>query len=173
VVRVWYQTISGWLTDGLIDSYMCMHICMFAYPSSSTCLSIRLCIYTRAIRKITFGELLTRQTTRKKILYTKNTYKIKLLLNVVTHCRFRSSPWTFVRPLIFEHETPLSYSSFTPYIFATNGTQFTMNFRSTHAFSAKKKITRANSVDFASGGLFIKRRTQRTLNSFCRDKNNH
>jgi hypothetical protein len=39
---------------------------------------------TRAIQKVTSSELLTKQTTRKKMLYTKNTYILNLLLSVVT-----------------------------------------------------------------------------------------
>jgi hypothetical protein len=39
--------------------------------------------YTKAIRKVTSSELLTKQTM-EKILYTKNMYIIKLLLNTVT-----------------------------------------------------------------------------------------
>jgi hypothetical protein len=40
---------------------------------------------TRAIRKVTPGELLTKQGMRKKkLLYTKNTYVLMLLLNVIT-----------------------------------------------------------------------------------------
>jgi hypothetical protein len=38
----------------------------------------------RDIRKVTSGELLTKQATRKKLLYIKITYILKLLLNVVT-----------------------------------------------------------------------------------------
>jgi hypothetical protein len=39
----------------------------------------------RAIRKVTSGELLTKQAMRKKMYYVqKNTYILKLLLNVVT-----------------------------------------------------------------------------------------
>jgi hypothetical protein len=38
----------------------------------------------RAIWKVTSGELLTKQAMRKKILYTKNMYILKLLLNVIT-----------------------------------------------------------------------------------------
>jgi hypothetical protein len=37
----------------------------------------------RAIRKVTSGELLTKQAMREKYYYTKNTYILKLLLNVV------------------------------------------------------------------------------------------
>jgi hypothetical protein len=40
--------------------------------------------YARAIQKVTFGELLTKQATRKKMLHPNNTYVLKLLLNVVT-----------------------------------------------------------------------------------------
>jgi hypothetical protein len=41
--------------------------------------------HTRAIRKVTSGELLTKQaTTEKKLFYTKNTYIPKVLLDVVT-----------------------------------------------------------------------------------------
>jgi hypothetical protein len=36
----------------------------------------------RALQKVTSGVLLTKQATRKE--YTKNTYILKLLLNVVT-----------------------------------------------------------------------------------------
>jgi hypothetical protein len=39
---------------------------------------------TRAIQKITSGELLAKQEMRKILLYTENTYIHKLLLNVVT-----------------------------------------------------------------------------------------
>jgi hypothetical protein len=39
---------------------------------------------TRAMRKVTSGEMLTKQATSKKLLYTNNTYILKLLLNVVT-----------------------------------------------------------------------------------------
>jgi hypothetical protein len=39
----------------------------------------------RAIWKVTSGELLKKQAMRKKnLLYTKNKYTLKLLLNVVT-----------------------------------------------------------------------------------------
>jgi hypothetical protein len=40
--------------------------------------------YTRAIRKVTAAELLKIQAMRKKLLYTKNTFILELLLNVVT-----------------------------------------------------------------------------------------
>jgi hypothetical protein len=40
------------------------------------------CSCTRAIRKVTSGELLTKQAMRKN--YIKNTYIINLLPNVVT-----------------------------------------------------------------------------------------
>jgi hypothetical protein len=39
---------------------------------------------TRAIQKVTSGELLMKQAMRKKILCTKNTYILEVLLNVVT-----------------------------------------------------------------------------------------
>jgi hypothetical protein len=39
--------------------------------------------YTRAIWKVTSGELLTKQAM-KKIIYTKNTYILELRLKVVT-----------------------------------------------------------------------------------------
>jgi hypothetical protein len=39
---------------------------------------------TRAIRKVTSCELLTKQTMRTKFIIYKNTYILKLLLNVVT-----------------------------------------------------------------------------------------
>jgi hypothetical protein len=38
--------------------------------------------YTKAIRKVTSGELSTKQAMRK-IVYKKNTYVFKLLLNIV------------------------------------------------------------------------------------------
>jgi hypothetical protein len=38
----------------------------------------------RAVWKVTFIELLTKQAVRKTILYTKNMHILKLLLNVVT-----------------------------------------------------------------------------------------
>jgi hypothetical protein len=38
----------------------------------------------RATRKVTSSELLTEQALRKNVLYTKNTYISKLLLNVLT-----------------------------------------------------------------------------------------
>jgi hypothetical protein len=40
----------------------------------------------RAIQKVIFGELLTKQATRKKeiLLYANNMYILKLLLNIVT-----------------------------------------------------------------------------------------
>jgi hypothetical protein len=38
----------------------------------------------RAIQKVTSGELLTKQAMRKYLLYMKNAYILKLLLNVVT-----------------------------------------------------------------------------------------
>jgi hypothetical protein len=40
----------------------------------------------RLFRKVTSGELLTKEAMRKRILYTKNTYirVLKILLNVVT-----------------------------------------------------------------------------------------
>jgi hypothetical protein len=38
----------------------------------------------RAVWKVTFIEMLTKQAMRKTILYTKNTYILKLVLNVVT-----------------------------------------------------------------------------------------
>jgi hypothetical protein len=38
----------------------------------------------RAIWKVTSSELLTKQAMRKKLLYIKNTYILKLLLNKVT-----------------------------------------------------------------------------------------
>jgi hypothetical protein len=37
-----------------------------------------------AIRKETSGELLTKQAARKRAFYIKNTFILKLLLNVVT-----------------------------------------------------------------------------------------
>jgi hypothetical protein len=41
--------------------------------------------YTRTIQNVTSGELLTKHAMRKEIiLYKKNTYILKLLLNVVT-----------------------------------------------------------------------------------------
>jgi hypothetical protein len=43
----------------------------------------RLIYYVRVIRKVTCGDLLTKQAM-KKILYAKNTYILKLLLNIVT-----------------------------------------------------------------------------------------
>jgi hypothetical protein len=39
---------------------------------------------TRAIWTVTSGELLTKQAMKKKLLYTKITYIVKFLLNVVT-----------------------------------------------------------------------------------------
>jgi hypothetical protein len=58
--------------------------------SNTTCFgrgwsSSGFCIYINAktIRKVTSGELLTRQAMRKT-LYAKNTYIHKLLLNIVT-----------------------------------------------------------------------------------------
>jgi hypothetical protein len=39
---------------------------------------------TRAIRKVDSGELLTKQAMRKKVLHTKITYILKLLLSLVT-----------------------------------------------------------------------------------------
>jgi hypothetical protein len=39
---------------------------------------------TRSVRKVTSGKLLTKQAMRKKLLYTKSTYILKLLLIVVT-----------------------------------------------------------------------------------------
>jgi hypothetical protein len=39
---------------------------------------------TKDIRKVSSGELLTKQAMRKELLYIKNTYILKLLLNVVT-----------------------------------------------------------------------------------------
>jgi hypothetical protein len=39
---------------------------------------------TRAIRKVTSSELLTKQAVRKNVLYRKNTYILKLLLNLFT-----------------------------------------------------------------------------------------
>jgi hypothetical protein len=39
---------------------------------------------TRAVWKVTSSELLTKQEMRKNVLYTKNTYILKLLLNIVT-----------------------------------------------------------------------------------------
>jgi hypothetical protein len=44
----------------------------------------RVYLLARAIRKVTSGELLSKQAMRKKLLYTKNTYIRKLLLNIVT-----------------------------------------------------------------------------------------
>jgi hypothetical protein len=41
-------------------------------------------LYTRAIRKGNPGELLIKQAIRKKLLYTKNTYILKLLHNAGT-----------------------------------------------------------------------------------------
>lgn len=38
----------------------------------------------RAIQKVTSGELLTKQEMRKKILYTKDRYILKLICTVVT-----------------------------------------------------------------------------------------
>jgi hypothetical protein len=38
----------------------------------------------RTVWKVTSGELLTKQTMRKKRLYTKNVYVLKLFLNIVT-----------------------------------------------------------------------------------------
>jgi hypothetical protein len=40
-------------------------------------------IYKRTIQKITSGELLTEQAMKKNV-FTKNTYMLKLLLNIVT-----------------------------------------------------------------------------------------
>jgi hypothetical protein len=40
--------------------------------------------YARAIREVTSGELLAKQAMRKKLLYIKNTYILKLLQNIVT-----------------------------------------------------------------------------------------
>jgi hypothetical protein len=40
--------------------------------------------YARAIRKVTSGELLTKQATKKMLLYTKNMYILKLPLNSIT-----------------------------------------------------------------------------------------
>jgi hypothetical protein len=41
--------------------------------------------YTRAIRKVTSGELLAKQAMKRKlIIYKKSKYILKLLLNVVT-----------------------------------------------------------------------------------------
>jgi hypothetical protein len=69
---------------------------------------------------------------------------------------------------IFEHSTPLSYSSFTYYILAVNGgAKFTIDFRSTHVFNVKKTD---ESAKFAAGGS-IKRSTHH--NSLCGDKNKH
>jgi hypothetical protein len=39
---------------------------------------------TRAIRKVTSGELLTKQAMRKNVIIYRNMYILKLLLNVVT-----------------------------------------------------------------------------------------
>jgi hypothetical protein len=38
----------------------------------------------RAVRKVTSSELLRKLAMRKNVLYTKNIYILKLLLNVVT-----------------------------------------------------------------------------------------
>jgi hypothetical protein len=38
----------------------------------------------RAIRKVTDGELLTKQGMRKNLIYKRNTYILKLLRNTVT-----------------------------------------------------------------------------------------
>jgi hypothetical protein len=40
--------------------------------------------YTRAIRKVHSGDPVTKQAKRKNVLYTRNTYIFKLLLNVVS-----------------------------------------------------------------------------------------
>jgi hypothetical protein len=40
--------------------------------------------YTRAIWKVTAGELLTKQTMRKMLLDTKHKYVVELILNLVT-----------------------------------------------------------------------------------------
>jgi hypothetical protein len=37
-----------------------------------------------AIRKVTSGELLTKQAVRKKLLYRRNKYILKILLIVIT-----------------------------------------------------------------------------------------
>jgi hypothetical protein len=38
----------------------------------------------RAVQKVISSDMLTKQAMRKKILYTKNTYVLKQLLNMVT-----------------------------------------------------------------------------------------
>jgi hypothetical protein len=57
-------------------------------PSSNNNLefpaAVSLSLNTRAIQKVTSGSLLTKQAMRKKLLSTKNTYILKLFLNVVT-----------------------------------------------------------------------------------------
>jgi hypothetical protein len=40
--------------------------------------------YAGAVRKVTSSERLTKEGMRKKLLYTKNTYILKLLLNIAT-----------------------------------------------------------------------------------------
>jgi hypothetical protein len=68
-------------------------------------------------------------------------------------------------PPIFEHSTPLSYSSFTLYILALNFGSFTMDFHSTHVVSLKKADKSAN---FAAGRI-VSCRTNH--NSLYRGKN--
>jgi hypothetical protein len=93
------------------------------------------------------------------------------LNKVITHYRWptnhHSSSWTFVRPHIFEHSTPLSYSSFAYYILAISHAQFPMDLHSTHVSSMKKAN---NSKNFAATRLTNHRAHH---NSFFRDKNKH
>jgi hypothetical protein len=42
------------------------------------------CCDIRLVRKLIFGELLTKQVMIKKRLYTRNTYTRNIILNVVT-----------------------------------------------------------------------------------------
>jgi hypothetical protein len=51
------------------------------YTYSSGALFI---FYTRAIRKVTIGELISKQAIRKKYCIKKNMYILKLLPNVIT-----------------------------------------------------------------------------------------
>jgi hypothetical protein len=56
---------------------------------------------TRAIRKISPGELLTEHETKEKLLYTKNTHILNLLLIYKVEVRIRKSKFDAQYFLVF------------------------------------------------------------------------
>jgi hypothetical protein len=93
-------------------------------------------------------------------------FLVNTLSKTITHHRWPTTSLFImnIRLPIFEHFTPLSYSSFVHYTLAINWEYFTMDFCSTHIFSMKKAD---NSMNLAAGGN-INRRTHH--NSLCREK---